>query len=731
MDVVYVQSDPARQRGLASEPELEPAQYGHDEACSAGDKDIYQPNLHTPERRRQWSVTITVNDHAAVPAVITDPFLETQYKDVFEHYLRDSDRPKWSAEAISSTLLEPDAEGISRLEDQIRAYGEALWSQLEGMLNLSRDATECQIYIVESGPDSSYNMGDNANGGIPGVGPGIHCLAWELLEADHVIRMPKLRVTRISKVPPPPRPLRSHRPGYRPPHPLAAVQADPNLHFYVLLVVARDFSRSGAERDPEPDLAQWPLMNTQRKVRNRSLLEPRSRLLLEVVRPGSREELADHLDVRASQGVYFHLVHFDLHGRVMSDEHGNQVPWLLFARQNHVPRSHGYQVPQTHLAKAEDVAAVLARYEVENVVLNACLSAYNRSGSATSLAHIFLDHGICNVSAMWFFVHWRTVATYLDTFYDELLYYCKPFHIAAQLGREAIRQKPTSRIGREYQDFFLCVNYSRMWPTTRTIDPMTREPSPAPSARSQGSATSNASARSFMSGIWKPASPRPPLEAPHSGGEQVMRMQLHLLELEYKLMTFRVVYASDLRRQGSKLGSTMDKMADMWLNTNLVDEVLYYKAKDFARSALSRSMRPGSVRHRDRRTRATNAGYLQMLFPVKPMRALRQTLHVVDGVDAVVAPGYQADAGRNEELELRRSQAQAGLRRFAERLHEDGHSYLLFLGSEDAQWWRTHLQHLRGEWWVHLPWSYTVHSRYIRDVRLPTEERKPKLGIQG
>ncbi|KAF7550886.1 hypothetical protein G7Z17_g5417 [Cylindrodendrum hubeiense] len=717
MDVVYVHSIPARRQGLASASlpaghHVAPAHRDHDELQSAGEDDTPQHNHTTqlPQRHRQWSVTIAVNDNAAVPATITDPFFEAEYKEVFEHYLRDSDRPRWSAESMSMTLQERGGDGVSHLEDLIRKYGEELWSQLEQNLNFSPDATECQIYIVESAPAP----GDNANGTSPGSGPGIHCLAWELLEAVHVTRMSKLRVTRISDVPLP------QRPYHRPLPTLAAVQANPALNFHVLLVVARDFSRHGAERDPEPDLAQWPLMNARRKVH--------SRLLLEVVRPGSQEELAEHLEIRASQGVHFHLVHFDLHGRIKQDELGNEVPWLLFAKQNHVPRTHGYQVPQTHLAKAADIAAVLARYEIESVVLNACLSAYNRSGSATSLAHIFLQHGVCNVSAMWFFVHWQTVATYLDTFYDELLYHCKPFHIAAHQGREAIRQKPTSRTGREYQDFFLCVNYSRKIPTAHAIDPVTREPSPAPSARSAGSTTSNASGKSFMSGVWKQTTPRL-ADSFILGGEPVMRMQLHLLELEYKLMTFRVVYASDLRRPGSKLSSTIDQMAHMWLNTNLVDEVLYYKAKDFARSTLSR-MFPGGVKHRDRRTRATNGGYLQLLFP-RPVRALRQTLHVVTDVDGVVAPGYLADAGRNAQLELRRSMAQAGLRRFAERLHEDGHSYLLFLGSEDAQWWRTYLQHLQGEWWMHLPWSYTVHSRYIRDVRLPTEERKPKLGIQG
>lgn len=305
MDVVYVHSTPARRQGLSSESlsgghHVPLAQRDDDEVQPGGEHSNFQHN-HTAESRRQWSVTIAVNDHDAVPATITDPFSETEYEKIFEHYLRDSDRPRWSAESMSMTLQESTVGGVSHLEERIRWYGEHLLSQLK--LSFSPDATECQIYIVESDPDPSETADR---------GPGLHCLAWELLEADHVARMPKLRVTRISDVPPPLRQLRSMRPTHRPP-PLAAVQANPALNFHVLLVVARDFSRSGAERDPEPDLAQWPLMSVQRKMH--------SRLLLEVVRPGSREELAGHLDVRAAQGVHFHLVHFDLHGRIMSDEY--------------------------------------------------------------------------------------------------------------------------------------------------------------------------------------------------------------------------------------------------------------------------------------------------------------------------------------------------------------------------------------------------------------------------
>ncbi|KAH6603268.1 hypothetical protein Trco_008043 [Trichoderma cornu-damae] len=678
MDVVYVRWHAA----------LGPQEVA---GAAAGD-----PAATAAPTRRAWQVSIQINEHPEVAATITDPFLEAEYKDVFEDYLRDSDRQRWSLQSLE--LQGSGADDFSRAEDRMRAYGEALLGQLGlfGPRVLRADVAEAQLVVVE--------RHDSPDGGAPDGAGGIHCLAWELLESVRAPPAPslRLRVTRASEF--------AGRPWLPPgpPRSLSGVQASLGGVFHVLLVIARDFSRSGTERDPEPDLAQWPLMSLQKKLR--------SRLLLEVVRPGSIEELDEHLRVRAGHGVQFNLVHFDLHGRIMHDEHGNQVPWLLFAKKHTVSSSHGYHVPQTRLARAADVARVLADYRVENVVLNACLSAYNRTGPATNLAHILLERGIHNVSAMWFYVHWQTVATYLDAFYNELLIKGTDFHLAAQRGRDAIQQNPTSRTGRPHRDFFLCVNYTRD-ARRRGAAAARREPSPTPSARSAASSTSNASMKSLVSGVWRPSTPRLS-DGFLAGDEPTMRLKLHLLELEYKLMTFRVVYASDLRRAGSDLGATIDQMVGMWLGTNLVDDVFYYKAKDFAK----RRLLTDAVPHREKRTRASGGGYLQLLFP-RPVRALRQTLHIIRDVDPVVDPGWQADDLDNRRSEERRLLVQEGLQRFAQRLHREGHSYLLFIGSQDAQWWRAYLQHLDGEWWLHMPWNFTVHSRYVRDGKPPAEKR--------
>lgn len=679
MDVVYVRWHAA----------------GHQEVAPASGRAAVSATAaisDTAAARRTWKVTIQANNlSAAIAAIITDPFLEAEYN-VFEDYLRNSDRQHWSLHKE----LEDGTDDMSRAEaeDQMKIYGQTLLGQI-GLLEpgmLREGVTEVQLVIAEHHDDASEQ--------VPG---GIHCLAWELVEfAKFPLPGLRLRVTRVSDF--------AHRPVPRPLRPwrsLSSMQASVNGVFHVLLVIARDFSRRGAARDPEPDLAQWPLMSVQKKLK--------SRLLLEVVRPGSIEELDEHLKVRAGHGVLFNLVHFDLHGRITLDEYGNQVPGLVFAKGYQASSSHRNPVPPTQLARAIDVAKVLAKYSVENVVLNACLSAYNRTGSTTNLAHIFLEHGIANVSAMWFYVHWKTVTTYLEAFYNELLIKGTDFHLSAQRGRDAIRKNPTCRTGKAYKDYFLCVNYTRSFDRSGVTR---KDPSPTPSMHSADSSTSNTSMKSFMSGKWR-RSPRLS-DSFLVADEPIMHLELHLLELEYKLMTSRVVYASDPRKASdSDLNVTIERMVSIWLNTNLVDEVFYYKAKDFAKPRFL----AGTVSHREKRTRASNGGYLQLLFP-RPVRALRQTLHIIRDVDPVVDPGTQADPLENQRNEERRAAVDKGLQQFADKLHEEGHSYMLLIGGRDTAWWREHLQHLSGDWWLNMAWKYTVHSR-LRDVTLLAGSRSP------
>ena len=374
----------------------------------------------------------------------------------------------------------------------------------------------------------------------------------------------------------------------------------------------------------------------------------------------------------------------------------------MFARQpaKVSDSGYGYRLPDTHPERAEDVAQLLASYQIENVVLNACLSAYNRRGHATNLAHIFLKHGIVNVSAMWYYVHWQTVMTYLESFYEDLFINGTEFHRAAQNGREALRQRPTHRVGRDYQDFFLCVNYT----TNRKRTTPARDHSVTPSQRS-----STSSMRSFRNAIWKPQTAQLADTLPFREKSVVARMELRLLELEYKLLTFRVVYATDRGKEDLQLSADIDKLTNMWLSTNMVNEVRVYKAKDFAaKPRVLTAVRPRELRRRE--------PYLQR-FLRRPVPALRHAVHLVREVDEVLDPGTQLSEESNTRNRERRRVALDNLARLAERVRggaED--SFVVLLGSHRAEWWHDNIKGpLGGDWWPDARQHYTEHSRVARD----------------
>lgn len=295
MDILTIRSTTGRQRLLEVTPPPQSVLSAEPSAAS----------------HRRWPVTIALNERAPVRTTLIDPFLESQYRSVFERYLRNTEEEGWSPAPDQDRLVDS-----SRLESLIKAYAETLLGQLDikpsllkGPLKLKTKGSQLSTLQI--------NVVEECEGGADATEEGgIHCLAWEVLESVGLPRMPKLqlRVTRVVDITMvrSSRNVRQVRRSGNLHLPLSLIQADAGATFKILLVVARDFQRMGAERDPEPDLAQFPLMTIQRKLR--------SRLMLEVVRPGSVEELSRHLGQRSADGIQFNLVHFDLHGRIMEDE---------------------------------------------------------------------------------------------------------------------------------------------------------------------------------------------------------------------------------------------------------------------------------------------------------------------------------------------------------------------------------------------------------------------------
>jgi hypothetical protein len=154
---------------------------------------------------------------------------------------------------------------------------------------------------------------------IDGVGPSIHQIYWELLEDERlwlgmvgaVVVRRKFTSYRISKHLEDTASL-SNRNKLVPWGPLATSQKLPS--FNVLLVVARNLDPDNPEVDPILGLARLSTLFREMKQASGC------RFSLEVVRPGTYAAFRKHLQLsteRHGQG-YFHLVHFDMHGAVVS-----------------------------------------------------------------------------------------------------------------------------------------------------------------------------------------------------------------------------------------------------------------------------------------------------------------------------------------------------------------------------------------------------------------------------
>lgn len=148
--------------------------------------------------RRQWQVSIHLNGDDARHATIDDPFHETEYRSVFEQYLRSSDRQSWSPQSLN--LEEHGTDVLARAEDRIETYAEKLLDQLGLKPSSFRPGTtECHIVVTEDHnhsaelcPPSKTDDGPTSFGA--GAGAGLHCLAWELLESVRLPRHPNLRL---------------------------------------------------------------------------------------------------------------------------------------------------------------------------------------------------------------------------------------------------------------------------------------------------------------------------------------------------------------------------------------------------------------------------------------------------------------------------------------------------------------------------------------------------------
>ncbi|MBI2303118.1 MAG: tetratricopeptide repeat protein [Chloroflexi bacterium] len=280
----------------------------------------------------------------------------------------------------------------------IKRYGEALFEQVFA----DRDAYSRYQQALQAGLDSLHFE-------IVGS-PEFHSYHWEAL------RDPSL-----------PRPLVLEAPMVRrnvTTQPVRArVRPWPTIN--LLIVTARPKGRG----DVSYRTISRPLVE--------SLSQAKVRVHIEILRPGTYEELVNHLEsIRDRHGSgFYHVIHFDVHGGLLthpqimkgyetdhylyqgphdpgdSGEYEGSKAFLLFE---------GKKEGQAHPVEASKLADLLISHQVPIVVLNACQSGKQVGVAETSLGSRLMQSGVQVALAMGYSVTVTAAELMMGRLYEQL-----------------------------------------------------------------------------------------------------------------------------------------------------------------------------------------------------------------------------------------------------------------------------------------------------------------------
>ncbi|KAK8113201.1 hypothetical protein PG984_013727 [Apiospora sp. TS-2023a] len=590
---------------------------------------------------RRWKVKLEVNGFYIEELIIHDPRPSDFYKFQLNDYVRESAHVLARKFARLGNAATKEHDKLGEWHDDLTAYTQSLLEilKLDSYRQTQRHAfrqgsTGCIIYIIDQDPKNDYYFHHSKLS--------LQCLKWELLETASLGKgWPSdytLAVSRVVDV------KNGVRENYH--EVLEDVQKKHGVStIKILLVVARDLTKTGGKRDVRPDLTQEPLMRLQWKL-NRA----KTRVMLEIVRPGSLQRLKQHLSSRSRQGVHFNIVHFDLHGD--EDVTKGSVPKLVFANRP------GGSPKDVAREEVRDVAKLLYKERIEHVVMTTCWSAYEEAGTVCSMARQLVQFNVRGVCAVWGPTGTDCVSAFNYEFYTQLLQKDETFEAAIHNARRAIRSAPERWPGaRQYRDDFLFVYYSRdnsikpvehPYSLSQTLEPCKRYIS-----------------LWFNTQVFRRAGPgqqRPPLE--NGGG--IIPLRLLLFELEVYLQTHRIVYASDSEEHQEQMKETIHNLSKMWLRTNFIDEVHYREIPQDDSRSITTLPKPNHKEYRH-----THGYLLGHRLP----RALGGTLHVISGLDDVFRPPFGSSS---EERTKNRKSTIKLLRKFLIELSAS--DYVVFLG---------------------------------------------------
>ncbi len=301
----------------------------------------------------------------------------------------------------------------------------------------------------------------------------IHRLHWELLEAPSLWRKCFAEIVVRRRV----QAALKSKPSVRKVGLIS--KGDGHSSFNVLLVLARDTKVNGTSyQDIDPSVTINVFFAIQRELKQLNLDYS---LNLEVVRPGTFAAFQKHLQRSTEKKAtgHYHLVHFDLHGRIANQVQNDRQKYVKIAMPSNYDtitdvfhnRIHtaclslasSKSFTDLELIPAVEVTKLLQSSSLDCAVLNACDSARSDKGMNANLAKVFAKHGVSNILAMPYKFLSSAAAPYFASFYWNFFSRRLTFSSAASKARGVLMEYPQrqARLGMklEVKDWFISVIY--------------------------------------------------------------------------------------------------------------------------------------------------------------------------------------------------------------------------------------------------------------------------------
>jgi CHAT domain len=241
--------------------------------------------------------------------------------------------------------------------------------------------------------------------------PKFHALHWEALKDPEIPKPLALQATMVRK-------------NLVPSAIEANVRPSPTIN---LLIVT---SRPSGKRDVGYRTISRPLVEALRRAN--------MPVQIDILRPGTYKELENHLrEISAMRGAgYYHVIHFDLHGAVLTyekvqkgQEANRYVYNPRYARGDIQPYEGvkaflAFESEQgdnkSDLVEASELASLLVNHQIPITILNACQSGKQIGASETSLGSRLMQAGVQLVLAMGYSVTVSAAELLMKTLYQHL-----------------------------------------------------------------------------------------------------------------------------------------------------------------------------------------------------------------------------------------------------------------------------------------------------------------------